>query len=157
MGPVEVVKIGLRAIGLGPFIELYEFQAERLRQLVQNFGRFVQDPPRYIVAMLVAVALTVTTWVSNFIETVISLFQWPATVLGNALSAGVGQLASELLLLVTQLNQTAVETAVGTGPVAPFAVFALFVAEMLALYFVLSLLAPQISSALATLVGVIRG
>lgn len=149
LNPKQIVETGLRAIGLGALVDY----TGTFNDFVQDFKPFIQNPPRYIVALIVGLGLWVTNTISDGLNAALALFEEPAPVIGSAITGAGELLGNAVLNTVGTVNQTAIDVALGAGPLAPVGVFVLWLLEMYLVYRAVLLLAPAASAFLKSLVG----
>lgn len=145
----KIVSEGLSMIGLGKLVD----HSGAVNSFVKNFRKFIQNPPRYIVALLLGGILYVVNTISNALSGAISAFEAPAEALNDGLTA-FGELAGGgIISIVGSINQTAINFALGAGPLAPIAVFFLWLAEMYLLYLLIMTAAPYAGAAVSAVFG----
>lgn len=144
-----VVATGLRIIGLGGLVEY----SGDVNSFVKNFRKFIENPLRYIVALLLGGILYVVNTISNAISGAISAFEAPAEALNDGLTALGELVGGGIISIVGSINQTAIDFALGAGPLAPFAVFFLWLAEMYLVYLLIMAAAPYAGAAVAVVFG----
>ena len=145
----EVVKAGLKAIGLQKLVEYSRI----FNTFLNNFKKFIENPPRYIVALLLGILLYVVNTISNALSAAISAFEAPAEGINTGLMTFGDLLGGGILDIVGSVNQAAINIALGAGPLAPVGVFLLWLAEMYLLYLLIMAAAPYAGAALQTVIG----
>lgn len=144
-----IVKGGLRAIGLGKLVDYSGI----FNSFLNNFKKFIQNPPRYIVALLLGGILYVVNTVSNALSGAISAFELPAEALNDGLTTFGDLLGGGIISIVGSINQAAINIALGAGPLAPVGVFLLWLAEMWLLYRLILATAAYAGPAVQAVVG----
>jgi len=145
----EVVKEGLKLIGLGKLTEYSGI----FNSFLKNFKKFIENPPRYIVALLLGIVLYVVNTISNALSAAISAFEAPAEAINTGLMTFGDLLGGGVLNIVGSVNRTAINFALGAGPLAPIAVFFLWLAEMYLLYLLIMAAASYAAPVLQSVVG----
>lgn len=161
--PVEIVKRGLESLSLGWLVNLggegkwlnniTGNEGSDLVNLVTNFRKFVKNPGRWVVAVVVGLALWVVNSISDAINDAVLLLEIPAEFAGDII-IGVGRPIGKLVVGgIGGLNQALIATLVGTGPLAPLALFGLWLAEMWVLYRLIAMTVPAAGPVVNRILG----